>query len=168
MEPVLPQTLIFVRHAIAVPGDEFDGTDEARPLTSKGAVKAAKIFAKFAALPYRPTRLVSSPLVRAKETAALLAAALPRPRPEVELSDALKPEATVEQWRQEIARLDFRADDVVVLFGHEPSIGALFASHLGLKRPLPFKKAGIAIIEPETLATADLVAFLPPKMLLGK
>lgn len=167
MEPTLPKAMIFVRHAIATPAEAFDGPDSERPLTPKGAAKAAKIFAKLTQL-YRPTRVISSPLVRAKATAELLQGALPRPRPAVEISSALGLEATVEAWRSEIARLDFAADDVVVIVGHEPSIGALFASHLGLKDPVPFKKASIGILAPETLSHGTLVAFLPPKAFLDR
>jgi phosphohistidine phosphatase len=171
---VLPKVLIFVRHAIAVDAEDFDGPDAERPLTKKGVKKATKVFTKLVEH-YRPTRIVTSPYVRARDTAQLLKDALAGvdetgdAGPPVILTSALTPDATWDDWRAELAsgKLGITADDVVCVVGHEPSLGLFFCRHIGFSEAIPFKKAGIGVIEPETLTRARLIAFAPARFFKG-
>jgi phosphohistidine phosphatase len=110
--------------------------------------------------------IVSSPLVRAHETAAILARRYDGIQV-VELA-ALAPggaSAALVEWLGDQA-----ADAAIALVGHEPDLG-LLASYLvsGVKRSfMPFKKAGAGLIECDATPAAgagQLRWLLPPKAL---
>lgn len=67
-------TLFVVRHAKAGQRDRWDGDDESRPLSGKGRKQSAVLAERLGAR--RPTRLVSSPYVRCRETLEPLAVML--------------------------------------------------------------------------------------------
>lgn len=162
----LPHTLIFIRHAIAVEATEFDGPDVDRPLIKKGIKKARKVFAKLAKQ-YRPTRIITSPYVRARETSQLLmeACAALGTTPLLHETAAIVPEGTWGPWADYLKGLasELQEHEIVVVIGHEPSIGQFFCRHIGFPEAIPFKKAGIGVIEPESLTKARLIAFAPAK-----
>ena len=69
------ETLYVCRHAVAVDREEFHGDDAERPLTRRGArrfLALARILN--ASNAFRPKLVVTSPLLRAMETAELIAA----------------------------------------------------------------------------------------------
>lgn len=68
--------LHLLRHAHAGDPARWDGPDALRPLSAKGRAHAARLAALLAALDEPPDRVVSSPKVRARETAEPVAAAL--------------------------------------------------------------------------------------------
>src|SRR5947208_14033670 len=77
--------VILVRHAEAVNvGDEGVTSDFDRHLTPHGREQAAKLAEAFAARKVVPSVVVSSPLVRAKQTAGPLMRLLPTPAPTAE------------------------------------------------------------------------------------
>lgn len=168
----MPKVMIFIRHAIAEPAEKFNGPDEDRPLTRKGLKKAEKVFSKLIRH-FRPNRIISSPYLRARETASLLQEALaattnPAAKPvSIETSDALVPDATWDLWQNALASsaLRFESDDIVAIVGHEPSLGQIFCRHIGFSEAIPFKKAGVGIIEPEGMTRARLIAFAPARFL---
>ena len=166
----LPKVMIFVRHAVAVEASEFAGADAARPLTKKGVKKAAKVFRKLLDH-YQPTRIVASPYLRAHETALLLQAAATAggATPPIETCEALTPDATWDDWCAYLDSSDrcYSDTDVVCIVGHEPSLGRFFCRHIGFPEAIPFKKAGIGVIEPETATRARLIAFAPAKFFNG-
>jgi phosphohistidine phosphatase len=97
-------------------------TDDERPLTKDGTEKlrrAAKIYARIIG---RVDRILSSPLLRAKESAEILAAALDFER-KIEESDLLvpgaSPRAIVDALRGDV----LEGLESVVLVGHEPHLG---------------------------------------------
>lgn len=63
--------IIALRHAKAVPGEDWDGPDATRPLQSRGSAQAQSIAPAVAA--YRPKRLLSSTAVRCLSTSAPVA-----------------------------------------------------------------------------------------------
>jgi phosphohistidine phosphatase SixA len=165
----LPKTIIFVRHGIAVPAEDFAGPDAERPLTRKGEKKARKVFQRLLEH-YAPSRIVTSPYKRALDTAALLQAAIEargRSPVPIDRTEALLPDADWDGWHAylgaAVAAGTFDADDVVVIVGHEPSLGVIFCRHIGFPEAIPFKKAGIGVLEPETLTRARLIAFAPAR-----
>jgi phosphohistidine phosphatase len=135
--------LYIVRHGIAE--EKFpDGTDAARALTDEGRRKTARAARGLAALGVRPDLIVSSPLLRARQTAEVLAEAL-RPAEGIAeaqwLSPGIPPAGTVRQ----LARLAHRS---VLLVGHMPDVSAL-ASLLLTGRPsadIVFKKAAVCAL----------------------
>ena len=67
-----PVQLIFVRHGIAADRETFVGPDAERPLTAEGRKKTTAILNKFVPL-YPPDAIITSELLRAHETAELIA-----------------------------------------------------------------------------------------------
>ena len=63
---------ILMRHGIAVDREEWKGPDEDRPLTDRGAKRVAQAAAGLQWMDVNPIHLLSSPLVRAVETAKIV------------------------------------------------------------------------------------------------
>jgi 8-oxo-dGTP diphosphatase len=80
--------LLVVRHAHAGAKDRWTGDDRLRPLSVRGRGEALALVELLA--PYRPRRVLSSPLLRCVQTVEPLAAHLGLP---VETSEALRPRA---------------------------------------------------------------------------
>ena len=99
--------VFLVRHAEAAPGDP----DELRPLTSAGRATARRLGEELAAQPL--DAVVSSPLLRARETAERIA----RPAKLVPEIDArLAPGADAQALRQAVSG----RGETVVAVGHQP------------------------------------------------
>jgi phosphohistidine phosphatase len=62
---------VLLRHGIAVDRDDWEGQDGDRPLTERGAKRVAQVAAGLNRLDVRPTHVLSSPLIRAIETARI-------------------------------------------------------------------------------------------------
>lgn len=157
--------LYLVRHAVAADrGPEFPD-DAKRPLTEEGIARFEEVAAGLVAMGVEIEAVFTSPFVRARQTADLLAGAYKRP-PRVTPLDALavgrRPADIVESLGKVAKR---RA---VALVGHEPLLGELTAQLLGAKRPIPFKKGGVACISVASLpplSGGTLVWFLTPRLL---
>jgi phosphohistidine phosphatase len=126
--------LYLVRHAEAARGEP----DDLRPLTASGRAAARALGVQLAADGAHPEAVLTSPLLRARETAAELCRALGgTPEPD----ERLAPGATSEGVRAAVAG---RGDEVVVV-GHQPDCGRI-AAELGGTEP-SFPPAGLAIVE---------------------
>jgi phosphohistidine phosphatase len=124
--------LVLVPHAEAAPGDP----DELRTLTPEGHVQARKLGEQLRADGVRPDVVLSSPLLRARQTAADLGFGDPEPLEE------LAPGATADDIRAAIAG---RGETVVVV-GHQPDCSQITAALRGGEEPR-FPPAGAQIIE---------------------
>ncbi len=130
-----PMQLFLVRHAEAASGEP----DELRPLTPQGRDAARALGEQLAAEGIRPDAVLSSPLLRARETAQELA----RPAGlEPEPDERLAPGATAEAVRA--AAADRGATVVVV--GHQPDCSQIVAALTGGPEPA-FPPAGMVSIE---------------------
>ncbi|HSL21313.1 MAG TPA: phosphohistidine phosphatase SixA [Vicinamibacterales bacterium] len=160
-----PIELYLVRHGIAANrGDEWPD-DAKRPLTHKGIVRLRQVAAGLEALGVSFDQIVTSPLVRSRQTAETLAEALSSKAP-IAASDALAPAGTVAQAIEELGRHARRRRIAIV--GHEPNIGELAAKLLGSRTPIEFKKGAVCRIDVETLPPArpgHLRWFATPRML---
>jgi phosphohistidine phosphatase len=157
--------LYLVRHAIADERGPQWPNDAKRPLTEQGIARFTEAVEGLRRIDVEIDEIFTSPLVRAKQTAEILAAGL-KHKPHVRVLRALEPghgPAAV------IARLAEEAKKGrVALVGHEPDLGDLASHLLGTKKLVPFKKGGVCRIDVATLPTAragTLVWFLPPKIL---
>ena len=141
---------ILVRHGIAVEPDEWEGTEENRPLTDKGTRRTQQAAEGLAALDYMPSHLFSSPFVRAYDTARLLRTVI-SPTLKVETRNELTPGTRPERLVAFLRTLP--SDAVVICIGHEPQLGEVVSLLLcGKALPnFPLKKAGAACIESEGL-----------------
>lgn len=118
--------LFLVRHAEAAPGEP----DDVRPLTAQGRDQARALGKRLAADGIRPDALLSSPLLRARETAQELGRAL---GVEAEPNERLAPGATADDVRAATAG---RGETVLVV-GHQPDCGEIAAALTG-EPPPPF------------------------------
>jgi phosphohistidine phosphatase len=138
------------------------GTDEERELTAEGRARATAVARGLASLEPQIAIVLTSPLVRARQTAAPCAKALrlepPRTFP------ALRPGTDPERAASALARV---GSDSVLLVGHEPLLGEL----LGLfvfgdeRHEIPLRKAAIARVEWTPGSSGTLRALFPPKVL---
>lgn len=160
-----PCDLYLVRHAVAAErGDEWPD-DTKRPLTQDGITRFKEVVEGLAWLKVEVDEIFTSPLVRAKQTATLLAHGLGN-KTSVKTLEALAPDHTPRQVMNELSRIAKRRR--IALVGHEPGLGELAAQLLGAPRALPFKKGGVCRIALQGLTSrraGELVWFLPPKVL---
>jgi phosphohistidine phosphatase len=160
-----PCELFLVRHAIAAErGDEWRD-DTKRPLTETGITRFKEVVKGLAWLDVEIDEIFTSPLVRAQQTAKLLAQGLAG-KASVKTLDALSPGNQPRAVMNELAGSAKRRR--IALVGHEPDLGELAAHLLGSPRSLVFKKGGICQIAVQGLTSrrpGELVWFLPPKVL---
>jgi phosphohistidine phosphatase len=116
--------LFLVRHAEAAPGDP----DELRPLTPEGRDAARELAARLAA--EQPQAVVSSPLLRARETAAAIAKAA---GVEAEPDERLAPGATADDLREAVSG----RGDVVIAVGHQPDCSEIVLALTGKEVRFP-------------------------------
>src|SRR5437867_4192008 len=106
-----PMELVFLRHGLAADRAEWKGTDEDRPLTAEGVERTKEVVRGLRALKVRPDAILSSPLLRARETAEIAKKGLITDA-KVELADELTSSAAPDRL---IARLADLAEKPVVL-----------------------------------------------------
>ena len=156
--------ILLVRHAIALDLGTPGVSDELRPLTEEGVSRFRKTARALGALATADL-ILTSPLLRAKQTAELLAkqwagVAVHESAPLGDGSRILFEEA--------LTRLP--ATSVVAAVGHEPYLSEWTAEWLGgsASEPFAFKKGGAALIEfDEEVAERNgrLIFFVAPKAL---
>lgn len=155
--------LYLLRHGIAVPHGAPGMSDDDRPLTSKGEDHLKSIAAGLKQLGIEPNKIFTSPLPRAKKTAEIVAKAL-KLDDRLEDADALRPGASADSIRK---WLKTRAEDVVMLVGHNPNLTDLLGLLLGLKsNPLPFelKKGGVAELRADDQGAYTLQWLAVPRL----
>jgi phosphohistidine phosphatase len=160
-----PCELYLVRHAVAAErGDDWPD-DTKRPLTTKGMSRFREAVKGLVWLGVGLDEIYSSPLVRAKQTADLLAEGL-KERTAVRTLDELSPGHEPSRVLSELGKRIKRRR--VALVGHEPDLGELAAALIGAPRALAFRKGGMCRIDVDRVgasAHGSLVWFLPPKVL---
>lgn len=162
--------LYLIRHGLAAERGDAYPDDTKRPLTSRGIARLKKEARGLIELDVVFDVILTSALVRARQTADVLAAALPS-RPPIVIVEALAPGSSYGLMIDELARHARRHRIAVV--GHQPGVDELGAKLIGAKRPVDFKKGAICRIDLETLpptGPGHLRWFLAPRMLrkIGK
>ncbi len=139
--------LYLVRHGVAVDSaDPKCPPDPQRRLTEKGVTKAREVANGLKEVGAAPDLILSSPYLRALETAEIFAVALDYPKDRVRSTDALKSGASSSGIFRELARL--RGQGEVMCFGHAPHLDEVIAAAVGA--PVSFtalKKAGVACLD---------------------
>ena len=159
--------VILVRHAIAYERSHSRWPNDAlRPLTSAGKEKFRKAARGLALHLPKGIALLTSPYIRARDTAAILAAATRRARA-IECPEL----AAHESASKTFALLRARKEKTVVLVGHEPNLSNFLAAALAGERArmkIEFKKGGAACVEFARRiepGQATLRWMLPPRVL---
>lgn len=117
--------LLILRHAIAHPRDPKRWPDDAgRPLTAEGASRARRAAAGLKRIAGRPDLVLTSPLVRARDTARIFSQGARWPQA-VEC-DALAPGRDPDEALEAVRRQAAKAERVAVV-GHQPHLGRLLA-----------------------------------------
>ena len=159
--------IYVVRHGIAIDREDPKcPADPERYLTEEGIEKTKRVAAAVAALSATPDLLLSSPYVRAMQTAEIFAGALDYPKQKIRRTDLLLPGAEPTLFYRELAK--DKQTSTLFIFGHAPQLDDLIASALGSKHHITsLKKAGVALIELKRVSppNGQLVWLAPPKLL---
>jgi phosphohistidine phosphatase len=146
----------FLRHGDAAASGP--GGDAGRELTKEGRAALRGVAARLAAFCPGPEMVLSSPLVRARQTAQIAARALGAGEPVVE--ERLAPGFDAGALR-EIIR-EHRSASSILLVGHEPDLHLVVAACTGGR--VEFRKASLACVgfeHPDSLEGV-LEVLLPP------
>jgi phosphohistidine phosphatase len=133
--------LHLLRHADAGDPEAWEGPDAARPLSDKGRSQSERLGKYLAGIAFRGGTFISSPRVRAMETAELVAEQL---KAKVNLDDRLGEALSLDA----IDAILRDADDPerAVLVGHDPDFSDLLAELVDTSR-VPMRKGAFARIE---------------------
>jgi phosphohistidine phosphatase len=159
--------LLIIRHAIAFDRDPHRWQEDGdRPLSPAGIRRARKAAVGLKSLTGRPQRLLTSPLVRARQTAQILTdiARWPQAEEMAELAPGEPALAVLELLRKDRCKL-------TAIVGHQPGLGHLLAACLlgtGASVPIEMKKNAVACVSFDGAArpgNAALKWLATPRML---
>jgi phosphohistidine phosphatase len=155
--------IYFLRHGDAGSRETWKGTDASRPLSDEGAARMAREASTMALLRLPLDRILASPLVRAQQTAEIVARRL-RLLDAMTEDDRLAPGFGIDELRS-IVR-EHRGLTGLLLVGHEPDFSSVISACTGGGR-VECKKGCLArvdIADPASLSGL-LVWLLPPRVL---
>ena len=159
--------LYIVRHGIAIDREEPKcPPDPERYLTEEGIEKTKQVAKGIAALGATADLLISSPYVRATQTAEIFASALEYAKQKISKSEALLPGAEPGAFFRELVKQEDASS--VFCFGHAPHVDELLATAVGVKHPITeMKKAGVALVELKRVSppSGQLIWLITPKLL---
>ncbi len=159
--------LYIVRHGIAIDREDPKCPPEAeRYLTEEGVERTKQVAKAVAALGIHADLILSSPYVRATQTAAIFASELEYSKQKVRSTDSLLPGAEPGAFLRELARE--KDVSAVFCFGHAPHVDGLLAAAVGAPRHITsMKKAGVALVELKRVSPANgqLVWLTTPKLI---
>jgi phosphohistidine phosphatase len=160
-----PYELYFVRHGLAEERGDAWPDDTKRPLTEEGMARLRKAVRGLSRIGVAIDVVLTSPLVRARQTAEIVAGGLD-PRPSIVNVDSLAPTGSYAAVLADLEKHSRKSR--LALVGHEPMMGELAARLVGSRHPIEFKKGGVCRIDVEILppaGPADLRWMLTPKIL---
>jgi phosphohistidine phosphatase len=159
--------LYIVRHGIAIDREDPKcPPDPERYLTEGGLEKTKQVAKGVAALGVTPDLLISSPYVRAMQTAEIFATALDYSKQKIHRTDALLPGAEPSLLFRELAK--DKQSSCVFIFGHAPQLDEVIAAACGAKRSITsLKKAGVAALNLKRISppSAELLWLATPRLL---
>jgi phosphohistidine phosphatase len=161
--------LSLLRHGIAAArGKPEYENDSERPLTPKGERQMRRIAKGIRASGLSYDLILSSPYVRAKQTAEIVAQVLSAPEG-ILVAEALTPESNPRQLIDAL-RTDHHEQQDVLLVGHEPYLSRLISILLtgGPNLSVTMKRGGLCALDVESLRfgrCATLLSLLVPRQL---
>jgi phosphohistidine phosphatase len=136
--------LYLIRHAEAVRAEDAGVDDAERPLTAAGHEQARALGQGLQRRGVQLSLLVTSPLLRARQTAEGMLQLWPEPGPELRVNDGLSPDGRRKRLSKFLRSLD---EGAVGLVGHMPHLGELGGWLLGSRKVhLDLAKAGVALV----------------------
>ena len=161
--------LYLIRHAWAEQQDSARWSDDSlRPLTPEGGKRFAKLIRKLAKTQFQPSLIVSSLLLRCRQTAQVIV-------------NVLKPQGVILVQREELApggsldpllrwtASEARSHTAVAWVGHAPDVEVFCAALIGQGQSLiHFSKGALALIRfdgPPKLGQGELQWLVTAKLL---
>jgi len=138
--------LYIIRHAEAVQlGENGVNADADRPLTSKGEEQCNQLAAALHLRGVQLELILTSPFLRARQTAQELVDHWTGTPPALEICDDLVPGSKASRAARVLRRSKKKA---VALVGHMPDLGGLAGWFIGSKKiQIDFDKAGVAYLK---------------------
>ena len=161
--------LYLLRHGLAVERGASDyAKDSERPLLPKGERKLWRIAEAMEALELKFDLILSSPYVRTRQTAEIVAEAF-NARKKIQFSENLTPTGNAKELITQLIEQS-PAPKSVLLVGHEPYLSRLISVLIsgGSDAFITMKKGGLCRLETESLAygrCASLIWLLTPKQM---
>jgi phosphohistidine phosphatase len=161
--------LYLIRHGLAGEHGSYANDDE-RPLTEEGVKKTKQVAKRLSQLRLKFDLILTSPLVRAHQTAEILqAAGLSQ---QLERSPNLAPGGDIQAWLTWFQNWQQTGGQTLALTGHEPDLGE-WAERLvwgEARQRLVVKKAGVigieVPVEGNPIGSSHLFWLTPPRFLL--
>jgi phosphohistidine phosphatase len=154
----------FLRHGIAVEPDKWAGRDFDRPLTREGIERMEREAFAIADLSLELDAIVTSPLLRARHTAEIVADRL-KLRDELVEDKRLADGFDARRLSEILAEHD--KAEAIMLVGHEPTMSATIGRVIG-DASIELKKAALAgfALSDASAPHGTLICLIPPKVLL--
>jgi len=156
--------IYFLRHANAGMPNATDAKDEKRHLDLRGIKHGHDVGRALAAMNVTLDVIVSSPLLRALQTAEIVAREM-RHRSKVVTDAALRPGASYEEFQQLLDR--HSRTEAIMVVGHNPNLSQFLNKLLpggNGATPIELKKGSIAKVEKEGRNPAILKWYMTPKV----
>ena len=154
--------IYFLRHANAGKPKVNPEKDEQRPIDDLGIEQSHAVGRALAALEVNLDAILSSPLVRARQTAAIVSTEL-KQKDKLLTDEALRPEASYEQFQELLAR--YQDKQAIMVVGHNPSLTE-FLNQLVTgdgSEQIELKKGAVARVDKDG-SKAVLKWCMPPKV----
>lgn len=160
--------LYFIRHGIAGEHGSY-ADDNKRPLSDEGKHKTQQVAKRLHALDLRFDLILTSPLVRAQQTADILLAA--KLSQTVEIVPYLAPGGSLHEWLGWLHGWRSPDTKALALVGHEPDLSAWAETLIWgeTKGGLRLRKAGViglTLPEQTPLGNSSLFWLTPPRFLM--
>lgn len=161
--------IYLIRHAIATEEGSDEHEDFDRPLTTEGRKKMRMIAKGLKGIGVGLDLILSSPYVRARETAEILADTFKIKNSEIAYSENLIPLGDPDHLISELN--EKYAVDSIAIVGHEPNLSSLTGLLISenAKIEIIFKKGGVCKLSADNLhhtRTATLEWLVTPKILV--
>uniref|UniRef100_B8HKB3 Phosphohistidine phosphatase, SixA n=1 Tax=Cyanothece sp. (strain PCC 7425 / ATCC 29141) TaxID=395961 RepID=B8HKB3_CYAP4 len=162
--------LYLIRHGIAVERDDFSGPDQDRPLTTKGEQKTRQVANRLRELKLHFELMLTSPYLRARQTAEILQTE--DLANQLEVKEFLAHGGRFGDWLTWLEHWQASGGNSLALVGHEPDLSQWAEVLLWeeARQVLTLKKAGIIGLSlPEggsPVGNSSLFWLSAPKLLL--
>lgn len=155
--------IYFLRHASAGQSMTNPKKDEKRPLDKEGIEQCGVVGRALSAMDVQVDVLISSPLKRAAQTAALVGNELSY-EGKIQFEDALRPGSTFSDFRRMLEK--YAKQEAIMVVGHNPNLSEFLGriiSEAGCEAEVDLRKGAIARTE-MARNSATLQWCLTPKL----
>lgn len=154
----------FLRHASAGQSKASPTADAKRPLDKEGIEQSGQMGRALAAMDVQVDAVISSPLKRASQTAALVSNEIGFDS-KITFSPALQPDASFEGFRELLEK--HAKQEAIMVVGHNPSLSrflSILVTAGANDRAVDLKKAAVVKVEFTHRRTAELMWSITPKL----